>query len=191
MKRTPLARGTKQLKRSGFKAKSTSTPKKRAMGRLGANKRKSKDLSKGYKPPKWFTRIKPGGHGNTPAQKRLWRVVSETYRQEDIDRWGAFCPCCGKPFETYHDAQLGHWLRYSLCNSWMKFERVNLAAICPGCNYLDDAITLQKLGEALRLRYGEDTLLFIEQENLRMRGKKIETWAIVDYVARLRPDLVE
>lgn len=184
MKRTPLKRKT---------ALRTRTPAKRH--RIAQVKRKAKKApkspSKGYKPPKWFQKIKPGGHGNTPAQKRLWRVVSETYRQEDIARWGAFCPCCGKPFETYHDAHLGHWLRYSLCNSWMKFERVNLAAICPGCNYLDDAITLQKLGEALKFRYGEDTLLFIEQENLRMRGKKMETWAIVDYVARLRPDLVE
>ena len=177
------------MKRSGFKRKSLADIKKQK--KLRPIKKAPKSPHKGYKPPKWFNKIKPGSHGSTPAQKRLWRVVSETYREEDFVKFGPYCPCCGKGFTDWREMHLGHWLRYSLCNSWMKVERVNLAAICPGCNYLDDAITLQKLGEALKFRYGEDTLLFIEHKNLEMRGIKMETWAIVDYVARLRPDLVE
>lgn len=53
MKRTPLARGTKQLKRSGFKAKSTSTPKKRATGIVGPQKRRKKTDRKKLEEKLW------------------------------------------------------------------------------------------------------------------------------------------
>jgi len=92
--------------------------------------------------------------------------------------------------ESWRDAQLGHWLRYSLCNSWYKYERINLAAICAGCNMKDDAITLKRLGEELQRRHGFDALDVIEIENQLLSGGKMETWQIVDYAARLRPDLV-
>lgn len=136
--------------------------------------------------------IKPGAHGNSPAQKRIWRVVSETYRQQDWEEFGPYCPCCGVYLESWRDGQLGHWLRYSLCNSWFKYCRENLALICAGCNMKDDALTLYKLSETLKFRYGEDVLLYIETQNnsIENRGKKIEVWMAVDYVARLRPDLV-
>lgn len=136
--------------------------------------------------------IKPGSHGQTPAQKRLWRVVSETYREADFNEYGAYCPCCGQPFESWRDGQLGHWLRYSLCNSWMKFCRQNLALICAGCNTKDDAITLRRLGETLELRHGADTLLWIEKENQRIeyRGQRMEDWMCVDYASKIAPQLV-
>lgn len=134
--------------------------------------------------------IKPGAHGQSPAQKRLWRVVSETYRQQDFEMFGPRCPCCGVKFESWRDGQLGHWLRYSLCNGWMKVERRNLGLICQPCNYKDDAITLKKLGEALQYRYGSEVLEWIDAENQRHRGKRMEEWMIVDFVARLRPDLI-
>lgn len=93
--------------------------------------------------------------------------------------------------QSWEGGQLGHWLRYSLCNGFFKYERVNMAMICAGCNFKDDAVTLKKLGETLQLRHGGDVLEFIDSENQRLRGSKMEAWAIVDYIARLRPDLVE
>jgi hypothetical protein len=93
--------------------------------------------------------------------------------------------------DSWRDAQLGHWLRYSLCNAWYKYERINLLSICPSCNLRDDAITLRKMGEELERRHGKETLFVIEMENQRAAGVKLELWSIVDYVARLRPDLVE
>lgn len=194
MKRTPLARGTKQLKRSGFKAKSTSTPKKRATGRLEGNKGKFKDSTKGYKPPKWFQKIKPGGHGSTPAQKRLWRVVSEFVRRRDFELYGT-CVSCFHRFENWQEAQAGHWLPYSLCNSFYKFDPTfNIAAQCSACNsnlHRSGAHIGHAMGEELKRRHGQGVLEVIQSDNLRFRGMKMETWAIVDYVARLRPDLTE
>lgn len=149
-----------------------------------------KKSKKGYKPPKWFMAIKPGSHGNTPTQKRVWRVVSETYRKDDFGIC-QFCPCCGHKFETWEEGQLGHWLRYSLCKGWMKYERTNLALICAGCNMKDDAITLKKLGEHLQMLYGEDVLDYIDITNRKAKPVKMEDWQLVDYVAKLRPDLVD
>lgn len=140
--------------------------------------------------PKWFNKIPYGSHGNTPHTKRLWKVISDTYREEDFNR-SPHCPCCGLKFNHWSEGHLGHWLRYSLCKGWMKFERVNLALICPGCNRKDDAITLKKMGEELQMRHGGDILDYIEQTNNLMKPTRIEPWQAVDYVEKLRPDLVQ
>ena len=73
----------------------------------------------------------------------------------------------------------------------MKYDRRNLAMICAGCNMKDDAITLKKLGETLQFRYGADVLDEIEHTNRLAKPTRMEAWQIVDYVANLRPDLVE
>lgn len=134
--------------------------------------------------------IKPGAHGNTPAQKRLWRVVSEKYRQDDWNTYGPHCAVCGAFLETWEHGQLGHFHRYSLCNGWFKYERRNMAMICAGCNMNDGGLTSFKFAEALRIRYGEDIILWIEQENQRHRGEKLEDWMIVDYAATVDPSRV-
>lgn len=162
-------------------------PKKRNTTK---QKKVCKLANKGYKAPKWFKAIKPGAHGNNAHTKRVWRVVSETYREEDWNE-SPKCPCCNIKLESWQDGQLGHWLRYSLCKGWMKYERVNLAMICPGCNMKDDAITLKRLGEHLQMKYGPDVLDYIEHTNNHMKPTKIEEWQAVDYVAKLRPDLVD
>lgn len=164
---------------------------KKGLSRTRKAVRRRKLASKGYKPPQWFNAIKPGSHGSTPAQKRLWRVVSETYRKEDWENYGHHCPCCGKHLAHWSEGQLGHWLRYSLCNSFFKYERRNLALICAGCNMKDDAITLKKLGETLQLRHGADILDWIEITNKDYTGQKQEVWMCVDYAAKVAPDLVD
>jgi hypothetical protein len=183
----PLTRKTPLRAKKPIRClRSTKAKKPRLKSKIDGNKTKSK----GYQIPKWFLAIKPGAHGNTPTQKRLWRVVSETYRAEDF-AYSPYCPCCGHKFTTWQEGQLGHWLRYSLCKGWMKVERVNLQLICAPCNYKDDAITLKKLGEYLQLRYGRNVLDYIEHTNNQAKSLKLEDWQIVDYVARLRPDLVQ
>lgn len=180
-RKTPLKRTRSLRQNTGLK--------RTAKGRKKPVRKRT--TTKGYKPPAWFNAVKPGSHGQTPAQKRLWRIVSETYRKEDFDLYGNQCPCCGSVFGHWRDGQLGHWLRYSLCNSWFKYERVNLALICAGCNMKDDAVTLKKLGETLQMRYGSEVLDYIEHENQRYRGIKLETWKVVDYAARVAPHLVD
>ena len=180
------------MKRSHLKQK-TPLKVKRPMRRKSTRKRvKRKIPSKGYQPPQWFKDLeyRSYDHGSNAIQKRLWRLVSQTYREQDFNLFGNQCPGCGGFFETWEAGQCGHWLKYSLCNSFFKFERVNLAMICAGCNRKDDAVTLKKIGEALQMRYGSDVLDYIEQENQRWRGVKMESWMIVDYAAKIRPDLV-
>jgi hypothetical protein len=188
MKRTPLKRKTQLKARTAFK---------RAKRPLGASKtpktRKStKTINKGFKIPKWYKQLPyySSDHGRGAVQKRAWRVISQTYREQDWILHGPLCPCCGKYLSHWKEGQLGHWLRYSLCNGFFKYDRINMAMICAGCNYKDDAVTLKRLGETLQKRFGFNVLTLIEQENQSYRGQKMEDWAIVDYIARLRPDLV-
>lgn len=190
MKRTAIQRKTPLKPKTRLSTRKSA--KKRSQSKTGGNKKLS---GKGYKPPAWFNRIKLtySEHGNTTAQKRLWRVITDTYRKEEWEMYGPFCPVCGQSLPDWRDGQMLHWFRYSLCNSWLKWERRNMIFGCRDCNLKDDEITNWKISELLRLRYGEDILLWIEQENLRLQQArlKIETWHIVDYVARLRPDLVK
>lgn len=144
---------------------------------------------KGYSTPKWFKKIKAGAHGNSSAQKKLWTVVSETYRKADCEEFGSFCPVCGLYFDSWKDSQLGHWLRYSTCNAWFKYERKNLMALCRGCNIKDDAVVLRRMGKELQRRYGKDVLTWIEMENQRHRGEKVEEWMCVDYSLTVCPAL--
>ena len=165
--------------------------KRTPLRRKSLKKRVVKKLpNKGYQEPKWFKAIKPGAHGQTPAQKRLWRVVSEKYRQDDVRDYGAYCGACGAKMSDWSDLQLGHWLRWSLCKGWMKYERMNLVSICAGCNMKDDAITLKRIGQALERRHGEGILEHIELKNNMMPPTKLETWALVDYAAKIDPDRV-
>jgi len=173
VKRTPVKRKTSLKNKTSFKCSTRKDIKRRKLP------------SKGYKVPDWYKAIKPGSHGRTPTQKRLWRVVSETYRKFDWKHYGHHCPCCGVYLPSWRDGQLGHWLRYSICNSWFKYERRNLALICAGCNLKDDAITLKKLGETLQFRHGPEVLDWIEIENRKYSGQKQEDWSCVDYAERV------
>lgn len=170
--------------------KRTQLKRKTALKAKPTKRKRRKPLEK-YKAPRWFNRIPYGSHGSTPAQKRLWKVLSDTYRQEDFELYQGRCPICNKPVEDWNHLQLGHFHRWSLCNSFFKFARENLLGICASCNIHDGGLTSYKFAERLKQKYGEDHLLWIEQENQRWVGKKMETWALVDYVAKVRPDLVD
>lgn len=179
MKRTPLKRRTR------LKAKHT--PKSR---KINSKRSKPKSATKGYKPPKWFNSIKLGSHGSTPAQKKYWKIVSETYRQEDFDKYNGKCVSCPTRLERWQDGQLAHFKAWSVCNSWFKYERKNLALSCPNCNRLSDGVVGKNFALELQRRHGEGILDWIEKENLQYRNVKMETFEIVEKVAKLRPDLV-
>lgn len=166
MKRTPLRR--KSLKKKVVKK----LPKK------------------GYQEPKWFKAIKPGAHGQTPAQKRLWRVVSEKYRQDDWNTHGPYCVSCGGYLEDWRSGQLAHYKAWANCHGWFKFERKNLALSCGRCNKINDGFVAEKFRQELRRRYGDNVIDWIQQENLRHQGEKLETWALVDYAAKVDPSRV-
>lgn len=179
MKRTPLKRGTKQMKRSGFAPKGKNATRKRKKTSLGV-----------YRPPAWFNAIKPGSHGNTPAQKRYWKVISDTYREEDFKKYNRKCVSCGTRLEHWKDGDLAHFKKYSVCHSWFKYERKNVALSCKGCNQRDDGVVGYYFGEELKRRHGDHIIEWIEKVNEAYRGQKIETWELVEKTAKLRPDLV-
>jgi hypothetical protein len=56
---------------------------------------------------------------------------------------------------------------------------------------MSGADTGYRFGEEMKRRYGAKHLEWIEKENEKHRGKKIEEWELVEFIARLRPDLVK
>lgn len=187
-----MKRGKPLKRKTPLKAKTSLRSKTPLRGQKRASKKsKPKTATKGYKPPKWFNKIKPGAHGNNPAQKRYWRVVSETYREEDFDEHGGKCVSCETRFESWRDGQLGHYKAWAVCNSWFKYERKNLALQCGGCNRRSDGPTNERFKAELQRRHGKHIFDWIEKTNECFRGQKMEVWEIVERVAKLRPDLVE
>jgi len=137
-------------------------------------------VSNVYKPPAWFTSLPAGSHGNTPAQKKYWKVVSQYVRQRDFERYGSKCVSCNARLEDWRDGDCAHFKAWSVCNGFFKYELTNLALSCKGCNRLSDGAVGARFGEELKRRYGKKHLEWIEEENLRHRGEKMEVWQIVD-----------
>lgn len=178
MKRTQLRRKTP------LRAKKSLSKKRKA-------KKSTKTPQKGYKVPKWFSRLPRGSHGNTPSQKKYWKVVSDTYREDDWKKYNGKCVSCGKRLEHWSHGDLAHFKKYSVCNSWFKFQRENLALSCKGCNQRDDGVVGHAFGEELKRRHHDHIIEWIEKTNLAFKGQRMNEWEIVDRVAQLRPDLVE
>lgn len=179
------------MKRTQLQAK---TPLKRARHPLVASKTKktvksTKTVKKGYQVPKWFKSLPTGSHGNTPAQKKLWKVISDYVRERDWTKYG-YCVSCKTKILDWRDGDAAHFKRYSVCNSYFKFHPDNIALSCKNCNRNDDGVVGHAFGEELIKRYGKRHLLWIEEENLKFRGVKIDDEQCVDKVAQLRPDLV-
>lgn len=140
-----------------------------------------------YTPPAWFKKVKPGAHGNNLAQKKFWRVISCFVRQRDQRKYGK-CVSCPTKCKRWQDYDAAHFKRYSVCNSYFKFNPHNIAASCKNCNRNDDGVVGHNFGEELIRRYGPQHLEWIEEENLRQRGKKLETHKIVEIIEELLAD---
>ena len=168
------------MKRGGYLKRKTplrSRPKR--------PQKRSKIASKGFKPPKWYMAIPTGSHGNTPAQKRYWKVVSDMVRQRDFKKYKGRCVSCPKRLGSWKDGDAGHYKAWSVCNSYFKYELTNLALQCKNCNRASDGEIGHRFGEELKRRYGEHHLLWISEENERWRGVKMETHEIVERVEKL------
>lgn len=174
MKRTALKR------RTPLRAKKKTTKKRK---------------TKRYQAPKWFTKLPTGSHGSTPAQKRLWKVVSDLVRERDWHKYQGRCVSCGTYIPDWKAGDAGHWIPWSTCNSWFKFDQMNVALQCKGCNIglarKSRADIGHAFGEELNRRYGIGTTDYLREVNKTYVSKKLEDHQCVDYVARLRPDLVD
>ena len=177
------------LKRTSYKRHSKGQLKRHSKGHKRTPRKKV--ANKGYKPPAWFNKIPYGSHGSTPAQKRYWYIISQTYRKADWEKYHGRCVSCATILADWREGDLAHFKRYSVCNSWFKFQRENLALSCKNCNRNDDGVVGYRFGEELKRRYHEHIIDWIEKTNESFRGQKMEVWELVDRVAQLRPDLVE
>ena len=153
-------------------------------------KKGSKSGKKGYEVPKWFKPIKLGSHGSSPTQKKLWTVVREKYLQEDFIQFEGKCVTCNTRFERWQDSQLAHYRAWSVCNSFFKYERKNLRMSCSNCNRLSDGVIGKRFADALVAQYGEDHLDWIETENLKYRGQKLEEHILVGMAEKINPLLI-
>lgn len=155
-------------------------------------KKKPKRIKKEpYKVPKWFSSLKPGSHGNTPSQKKAWKVVSDYVRERDFKKYGGKCISCDRILERWEDGQAAHYFPWSVLNGLAKYDVNNIALSCAICNYGSGANIGYAFGNELKRRYGDGILSEIASLNKSYRGKKMEEWDLVDFIARLRPDLVQ
>lgn len=140
---------------------------------------KVRTLKPKYSPPDWFLAIKPGAHGSTPHQKRLWRMVSEAVRQEEFIKYRGKCVSCDRYLHSWQEGQCAHFKPWSVCNGLFKYERKNLAFSCSFCNSNSGGDVGHRFGEELKRRYGEHHLDWIEKENRKHHGEKLDVLEIV------------
>lgn len=182
MKRTtPLKKGTKTLTRSGFKTKTALSAKKRTKRQIDP----LKVTKKGYRVPAWFKALKPGSHGQTLEQKKYWKVVTDTYRKEEFEKYKGKCVSCEYRLERWEDGQLAHYKAWSNCYGFFKYERKNMAFSCSRCNQNNDGFIAESFKQELKRRYGEDIIEWIDAENKRHMNTKMEKWEIVHRTANL------
>lgn len=191
-----MKKSKKELRRSTSKTPSNfdnivAIGRKSAQGKKLALRRRLEGKKAPYKVPPWFSKLKTGSHGNTPSQKKAWKVVSDYVRKRDWEKYGGFCSDgCGTRIEHWQDGDCGHWKAWSVCHGLFKYELTNLAFQSSNCNRLSDGRVGYGLGETLKIRWGNNHLDWIEFENEKYRGKKIEEWELVEMVAKLAPELV-
>lgn len=136
----------KQSKRKPLKRKSLAdkinegldklySPRKSKTARKTILKKKTKkDYYKGFLAENsWIKSIPPGSHGSTPEQKKLWKLVTDYVRIRDFHCYGTCISCNGK-FDTWKEAQGGHYISYTKCKGTLKFAYQNCFAQCAFCN---------------------------------------------------------
>ena len=145
MKRTPLKRGTKVMKRSGFSTKTAPSLKKRSKAILGGNKRKPQTIS--------------------ALKMKLWVLCREIIRK----RHGNVCFTCGRTGLEGGNWQTGHFIPSSICSVEMRYNLENLRPQCYHCN-----INLSGNWPAYEERLGKDKAEELKKENRLSTGKQYD-----------------
>lgn len=109
LRKTPLQRGTSQLKRTGFSKTTTSNLKTSKKGQNGASRGKKKTV--GY------------------YKKKLWTLFSLFIRQRD----NYVCFTCGRKAEG-SGAHAGHFVPKSVGGLALYFHEENVHCQCYNCN---------------------------------------------------------
>lgn len=123
------------MKRTPFKRKTLAEVKekkaKKAIKKVKAKtKEKWADL---LELNEWYQVIPDGSHGSNKIEKKLWRLVTDYVRIRDFEEYGN-CISCGKVFDSWNEAQGGHYRSYTKCKGYTKFDYRNVFAQCAYCN---------------------------------------------------------
>lgn len=152
--------------------------KSKSPSKESGSKKKSKRKSQ-YQVPPWFKSLpSQANHGSNKEQRKLWRLVSETVRLRDYKKG---CVSCGRYFDSWKDAQCGHYRAWSICNGMFKFNLKVLAAQCAHCNMVSDGVIGHRFTETMKERYGDDYPEWVIAENLKHKGEKLDLPTIVAY----------
>lgn len=167
MKRTPLKRGTKLLKRTPLARTPKVTSTKKTKPKLEA----------------WIKAIPESqSHGSGTYQKRLWRLVSDYVRIRDWYRHKV-CTATGKPILDWRDGQAGHLKPYSNCNALYKFDIRNIHLQSASSNKWGNRDTWKDYEETVRAR-GFDIDGF-ERENRQAQGSSLRDSEVKEEIRRM------
>ena len=145
MKRTPLKRGTSQLRQAGFTKKSPPLTRKTASRRRATPKPKKVPIKK--------------------LKARLWALC----REIQIKKYGRNCYTCGARELIGSNCHLGHFIPSSICSVEIRYSLDNLRPCCYHCNinlsgnWIAYEVNLIK-------EHGEDFVKNLKNENNRTKG---------------------
>lgn len=161
MKRTPLKRGVKQLKRTPLGRKTALATKKATTGRISGNKRKVKTLSK------W--------------KKELDSIFSRFIRQRDNGQ----CFTCPKK-DHWKSMQNGHFVPRQYLS--LRFDEKNCNCQCYACNMLyNGQPSLYAVN--LKRKYGDS--IIEELEAVRLKETKLDAIWYAEKIKYYQALLVE
>lgn len=197
MKRTPLKRGTSQLKRSGFKrtaraskltAKGVKPPKLRKSTRAKKMGQKRALLEKYGLPQipcsRWGTAKKPTD--TDLLRGMLWTVFSKYIRQRDQHKT---CITCGLPLSG--DIQAGHYIPVGDSSVTMWFREDNVHGEHKNCNANWNEWHLVPMRKNLVKLYGEDHVALMDSYAGRKDSQKLEEIVYVDKIKHYQSLLLE
>lgn len=173
MKRTPLKRGTSQLRRSGFKKKDPSEMKPMKRTPL----RSKTPLKSSVKGSKTRVKRKKGKLSMAKLKKKLDAVFSKVIRNEHAIGGIVFCFTCRK-VGVVKTMQCGHFVsRQYLATRW---DKNNCRPQCAGCNLFGNGKPLD-FEENLKKELGD-----VKVEEMKMSRHQIIKLDVNWYEAEIK-----
>jgi hypothetical protein len=140
MKRTPLKRGTKGLKRTGFKRPSyqEALAKKRELApKLNEDQLfRKKKVAKGKPKHPTICGIKSTGRWVGPIGT-LWTIFSMYVRLRDFNKYNGRCVSCPMVVPHWRDFDAGHYISVARGNNSTVMHPKNVNGQCKSCNNPD------------------------------------------------------
>ncbi len=110
----------------------------------------------------WLSKIPQGSHGSKIVFKKLWKVISDYVRIRDFIAYKR-CISCSKAISRWKEWQAGHYVAFSVCRGWSKYDTDNIFGQCAYCNTGYNAnVTAHNFRETIKSRYGQERLDYLD-----------------------------